>query len=547
MKLPLIEDLRNWPVFKLSEHRKSFVNEVIKDVESQYEQLGSMELDQALSKTIFQERQRVKSNPWKADPPNENIFFKKLLKEYNENKESSISFQKNKESVHRLIHRYVEEISGSFNIATFLFARRILTRFFYVLFYKLNFNLLLRTKNLQSKLAKRMVVNGEIDLVRKIFPNNTVILVPTHSSNLDSILVGYMADAFAGLPAFTYGAGLNLYDSEFFAFFMNRLGAYRVDRRKKSPIYLHTLSTYSRLVAEKGVNTIFFPGGTRSRSGQVETKLKLGLLNSVLLAQRNLLMRNEPRKIVIVPVVIGYESVLEARSLIFQHLKLTGQEKFIVRERTSSFNEYVKFIFGIARKESKVYLTFGTPMDVFGNRLNENCESLNHLGSLVQLKDYFIREGNFILDSQRESIYTKELADAIIAQYKRYNLILPSHLTAYCAFNHFKLTHPGIDDIALVQLPEEEFFIPLSQFKDIFTKTLKRLIDLHNENKVMLSDYLLGASFDNLIEESVKAVGAFHNKKILAIENGNLVSDDLFGLYFYYNKLVNLESEIIER
>src|SRR5204863_9543615 len=58
------------------------------------------------------------------------------------------------------------------------------------------------------------------------------ILVPTHFSNLDSILIGWIIHAM-GLPAFIYGAGLNLFNIKIFAYFMNSLGAYKVDRRKK--------------------------------------------------------------------------------------------------------------------------------------------------------------------------------------------------------------------------------------------------------------------------------------------------------------------------
>ena len=48
----------------------------------------------------------------------------------------------------------------------------------------------------------------------------------------DSILIGYALDAFVIIPSFSYGAGLNLYNTGYTAYFMNRLGA-RVDRRKR--------------------------------------------------------------------------------------------------------------------------------------------------------------------------------------------------------------------------------------------------------------------------------------------------------------------------
>lgn len=151
--------------------------------------------------------------------------------------------------------------------------------------------------------------------------------MPTHFSNLDSILVGYAMDEMLGLPSFSYGAGLNLYNSGIAAYFMNRLGAYRVDRRKKNPIYLETLKAMSKLSIQRGVNSLFFPGGTRSRSGSLEKKLKMGLIGTAVEAQRALCQEGKKEKIFIVPLVMSYHFVLEAKYLIEQHLLITGKGK----------------------------------------------------------------------------------------------------------------------------------------------------------------------------------------------------------------------------
>ena len=87
-------------------------------------------------------------------------------------------------------------------------------------------------------------------------------MVPTHFSNLDSILIGWVIHVL-GLPPFIYGAGLNLFNIKILAYFMNSLGAYKVDRRKKNPIYLEALKSYSNLAIQEGAHSLFFPGGTR--------------------------------------------------------------------------------------------------------------------------------------------------------------------------------------------------------------------------------------------------------------------------------------------
>ena len=63
-------------------------------------------------------------------------------------------------------------------------------------------------------------------------------------------------------------------------FFMHNLGAYRVDRRLKHALYKDVLKAYSCVLLERGYHSLFFPGGTRSRSGGVERKLKLGLVGT---------------------------------------------------------------------------------------------------------------------------------------------------------------------------------------------------------------------------------------------------------------------------
>ncbi|MBK7506162.1 MAG: 1-acyl-sn-glycerol-3-phosphate acyltransferase, partial [Bacteroidetes bacterium] len=151
----------------------------------------------------------------------------------------------------------------------------------------------------------------------------TLILVPTHFSNLDSIMVGYGMD-MVGLGAFQYGAGLNLFNSKLFSFFMSNLGPYKLDRRKKNSIYLETLKTYSRTTILHGAPTLFFPGGTRSRAGNIEKSLKLGLLGTVIEAQRIQFEKNPnnlAKKLFIVPITTSYHFVLEASSLMEENLK----------------------------------------------------------------------------------------------------------------------------------------------------------------------------------------------------------------------------------
>ncbi|MBK7094284.1 MAG: 1-acyl-sn-glycerol-3-phosphate acyltransferase [Saprospiraceae bacterium] len=132
---------------------------------------------------------------------------------------------------------------------------------------------------------------------------------------------------------YSYGAGLNLFNYEIPAYFMSKLGAYKVDRRKKNSIYMNSLLEYSKHSLSQNINTIFFPGGTRSRSGEIETELKTGLLSSLIGAQFEKIKNGDNRKIFVVPVVMNYNSVLEARSLIYSFLKNDRKTKYLSRSK----------------------------------------------------------------------------------------------------------------------------------------------------------------------------------------------------------------------
>jgi len=353
--------IESWPLYHQDKRRNQLMSEIVHTSEEKINQNSTATIEDLLEKTIYLERQRVKNEPWKVDPPNEALFWNKAknrLEKYRSEEDPEARRERYQQLAKKIIQRYTSEILGSFNKNTFLLARKILTVSFKNLYGHFELRDLWNYSRAQTKIKEQLIVDGPIEHIRHLFSYGTVIVLPTHSSNMDSILVGYMLDMIGKMPAFSYGAGLNLYNNGSAAYFMNRLGAYRVDRRKKNPIYLDTLKNMSSTTIEDGVNTIFFPGGTRSREGSVETKLKLGLVGSVIDAQRACIQKGLPNKIFIVPLVINYETVLEAGILIEQFLRRSGKDQYIPQiGRGMNFLRAIKFGWKLIRKKNRVYFS----------------------------------------------------------------------------------------------------------------------------------------------------------------------------------------------
>jgi len=536
---PILPDINDWPIFKLSEDRRQFTEELEQFTLERIETFHKENLTDLLAETIYQERIRIKEEPWKVDPPNERQFWsriKKRLVKYSVDKDESISSQNNSYLLKQIIHRYSLEIVGTFKIRTFLFARRFLTWFFNQLlqasFWKI------RLTGGKKRLVQKLIVKGDIEQIRDLAKKGTLIIVPTHFSNLDSILIGYTLDTIIGLPAFSYGAGLNLYNTGYTAYFMNRLGAYRVDRRKKNKIYLETLKSMSNLSMQRGTNSIFFPGGTRSRSGAIENKLKMGLLGTVVEAQRAMIQRDDKTKIYIVPLILSYHFVLDGQSLIDQHLKQQGKSRYFKEGKDySGISGVIRFVWKILSEGNEITLSFGKAMDVIGNPIDNQGNSKDKHGNPIELSDYFQSEGIINTDLQREAEYTSLLSESIINRFHSDNIVLSSHLIAFAAFEILCNENPKLDLFGILRLPTDDYIFEHDFLYATVSQLKQTLIDFADKGKLILSPEI-NAEIDDLIQDGIKHLGTFHIKKPLKKNKlGEIISENFYLLYFYHNRL----------
>ncbi len=537
----VIPNIEDWPIFRLSEDRRAFIREIDEFTLEHFMEQPVPELTDVISKTIYLERIRMKEEPWKVDPPNERQFWYKIQKKLvgkSLDRSEEEARKTNEEILQLIIHRYAEEIVGTFQIPTFLFARRFLTLFFTRLLNAAASRNWWEIWGSKYRLQDRLLVKGKVEEVRQLIKKGTVVIVPTHFSNLDSILIGYALDAFAGLPSFSYGAGLNLYNTGYTAYFMNRLGAYRVDRRKKNPIYLETLKAMSNLSLQRGVNSLFFPGGTRSRSGALETKLKLGLLSTVLEAQRALLERGENRKIFVVPLILSYHFVLEAQFLIEQHLRAIGKERYLrSKDDFHSVRKQLKFAWQFFSQTNDITLSFGQPMDVLGNPVDMDGNSFGRRGDPINIRDYFLSNGEVVKDLQRESEYTIILGDRIVERYFRDNIVLTSHLVAFAAFELLKNQNSKLDLYGILRLPADEYVFPMEGLLDAVRQLQAVLMQMEKDGEVKLSEQIHWDA-EPLIRDGVARLGTYHMAKPLLLKRKNeIVSESFKLLYFYHNRL----------
>ena len=528
--------MEDWPISQFGEKRGEFVLELNDFVLKEILENHGDDLEPLLAKTIYLEKRRSKNNKWKVDPEDEVKYWSSLSNELNAITSNNGSQEEYLELLKRIINRYDEEIVGTFKPKTFRFTSRFLNIFFKRLLNTAAGRNHRRLWGNKHQLKEKIKVYGEVDKLKALFKQGTVVMVPTHFSNLDSMVIGYAMQSAVGIPAFSFGAGLNLFDNEIVGYFINRLGAYRVDRRKKNPIYLECLTSMAAYSIQKGVNNLFFPGGTRSREGSMEDRLKLGLLGSSIEAQRNMVIEGKKEKVFIVPLILGYNFVLEAKFLIDQHLARTGKEKYIKsKDEFKSYRKITKFIWSLFSEKSDISVSFGEPMDIMGNLVDDQGNSIDTNGEQIDLKDYFSLDGEIKANPQRENVYTKILGDRILDSYKRNNVVLTSHLLAYAAFKILEKSHDG-DVYSLVNLSKDKAQIDYDYLETIIARLQAVLLEWEKEGKIKLSREVKWEP-RRIIEDGIKNLGIYHAQKPLLMKKGKVWSDSLKILYYYHNRI----------
>ena len=429
-----------------------------------------------------------------------------------------------------LINHYVSEVHTRPSARTFKLASKVLPK---------ALTRLLTASQPSSLLdpsidaAHRIQVEGPMDQLRELSTQHTLVYTPTHVSNLDSPLIGY-ALAVAKLAPVIYGAGLNLFDNPIMAFFMGRLGAYTVDRRKKNKLYKDVLKDYSAVSISKGRHSLFYPGGTRSRSGRIETSLKKGLLGTGIQAWQENVRSGDPREVFFVPCTLSCSLVLEAETLITDALLEQGKSRYIISDDEFSEPRTVaQFVRKVLSLDACVTVRFGQPLDCVGNPLTpEGLSSCN--GKIVDRHSYItLKDGTFCADSQRDQQYTKRLAGSILQSLRENAVALPTHLCALAAWNILSCRHSRIDDVQRALLSPDESTCTLTELYQEIERILGQLNQLHSSAQI---SGLPSASPPEVLAEAVRHFASYHANPTLQIINQDVRIEPKLALY-YANRL----------
>lgn len=489
---------------------------------------GGRPMEEVLNETLFHERRRLARAP---DREEERQFYQRIASNLPRASEAELL-----RMLSSVVARYVREIEGHFDPKIYSLATRVLPVGIAGLLNGFSPRTFVKRGTLPS-FDNQIQVEGRLDTLRHLNERGTVLYVPTHSSNLDSIILGSGLHQL-GLPPATYGAGLNLFENRIVGYFMQNLGAYTVDRLKTDPLYRDTLKDYSTVILEYGRHQLFFPGGTRCRSGALETYLKKGLLGTALSAYAHQLKRGRDRRLYIVPVTVNYPLVLEASTLIDDYLQHSGQSRYIiVDDEFSQLDRWAAYGRGLLRLNMQIHLRFGAPLDPFGNDVTDDGDSLDPSGRVIDPSGYLKLAGKVRDDAARDAEYTRMLARRIITSYKENNVVCATHVVAFALFHALYRREQPRDLYRFLRALGPDVSMRIEDFLPTLRTLLREVEELAFAEKIHRADAIVGVSAEDILEQAVKMLATYHTRPVVVRVGDRLAVEDANLLFYYRNRL----------
>jgi glycerol-3-phosphate O-acyltransferase len=187
------------------------------------------------------------------------------------------------------VERYAREIVPAFNAYAYF-------RFGYWL-----------ARNIARSLYRVRLGYSDEQGLAAIPPEATVVFLINHRSNMDYVLISYLAAEKAAL-SYAVGEWARIWPLQTL---IRAMGAYFVRRNSGDPLYRKVLERYVGMATVAGVTQAVFPEGGLSKDGKLRPP-KLGILDYMLRAF-------DPageRDIVFVPTGVNYDRTFEDRSLL---------------------------------------------------------------------------------------------------------------------------------------------------------------------------------------------------------------------------------------
>ncbi|PIE13405.1 MAG: glycerol-3-phosphate acyltransferase [Rhodobacterales bacterium] len=207
------------------------------------------------------------------------------------------------------------------------YAREIVPSFSASLYYGVAIRL---ARFISQSMYRVRLGHYDQEALDRIDRETTIVFVMNHRSNMDYVLVTYLAAENSAL-SYAVGEWARVWP---LSRLIKAMGAYFIRRKSRDGLYRRVLARYVRLATDAGVMQALFPEGGLSLDGAL-AEPKLGILKYIVDGHDA-----DSRDVAFVPVALNYDRVFEDRILVAAnqagerrfHARISVVVRFIIKQ-----------------------------------------------------------------------------------------------------------------------------------------------------------------------------------------------------------------------
>jgi glycerol-3-phosphate O-acyltransferase len=300
-----------------------------------------------------------------------------------------------------------------------VYAREIIPSFNAYLYFRIGYWVAKRVARLLYRVRVGLLKEEQYAAVDR---NAAVVFVMNHRSNMDYVLVAFLAAERTTL-SYAVGEWAKVWPLHML---IRAMGAFFVRRNSGDPLYRKVLERYIHMATREGVCQAVFLEGGLSRDGRLRPP-KLGLLDYMLRDYDP----ESHRDIVFIPVGINYDRTLEDRSLLRKLSPEVGKRSwwFVMRTTVAFISRnLLQMVLQRWHRFGYACVNFGAPMSAA-----EYC------------RDHSVRFGQLARPERFEAV--SALSQALMAAVAKVVPVLPLSLvsTIFLEDMHAEWDIPSID------------------------------------------------------------------------------------------------------
>ncbi|MCA9571643.1 MAG: hypothetical protein KC656_27580, partial [Myxococcales bacterium] len=241
-------------------------------------------------------------------------------------------------------------------------------------------------------------------------------------------------------------------------------------------------------------------------------------------------------EVYVVPPTLSFQLVLEANTRIEDHLEEAGKQRYIISDdEFAQPRKLYQFASRMMELDASIVCHFGDPVDCIGNPVS--YDPAERAEQAERRRRYVLDgEGAVEHDTQRDTIYTNRLANALLEAWPRYSHAMVTHVAAFAAWQCLEREVGSDDPFRLVRVPEGKRTFP----QHVYMERLRAVVDgvkkgaLDGRWHCQLPD-----SAEGTLDAALDRFGRYHRSRALQRVGSSIVIGDPRLCFYYRNRLAH--------